>query len=74
MAEDDSLAVLYNPKPAQDHSDDESTSFTYPAIIARDIVTLRWKLKKEAFEPHGVVIVSVILTLRSFALYYIIVD
>jgi hypothetical protein len=74
MAEEDSLAVLCNPKPAQDHSDDERTSFTYPAIVARDVATLRWKLKKEAFEPYGLVIVRIILNLRSFALYYIIVD
>ena len=34
-------------------------SFHYPVSIARDVVVVSRALNKEAFEPHGVGIVSV---------------
>jgi len=37
----------------------ESMSFHYPVSIARDVVVVGKALNKEAFEPHGVGIVSV---------------
>jgi hypothetical protein len=37
----------------------ESMSFHYPVSIARDVVVVSRALNKEAFEPHGVGIVSV---------------
>jgi hypothetical protein len=39
-------------------SRDESMSFHYPVTIARDVVVVSRTLNKEAFEPHGVGIVS----------------
>jgi hypothetical protein len=39
-------------------SRDESMSFHYPVTIARDVVLVSKTLSKEAFEPHGVGIVS----------------
>ncbi len=41
------------------HSQDECMSFHYPVPIARSVVAVSNMLKKEAFEPHGVGIVSV---------------
>jgi hypothetical protein len=40
-------------------SSNESMSFHYPVSIARDVVLINRALNKEAFEPHGVGIVSV---------------
>jgi hypothetical protein len=40
-------------------STNESMSFHYPVSIARDVVMVSKSLRKEAFEPHGVGIVSV---------------
>ena len=40
-------------------SSNESMSFHYPVSIARDVVLVNRSLKREAFEPHGVGIVSV---------------
>ena len=40
-------------------SSNESMSFHYPVSIARDVVVISRALNKEAFEPHGVGIVSV---------------
>jgi hypothetical protein len=40
-------------------SRNESMSFHYPVSIARDVVMVSKALNKEAFEPHGVGIVSV---------------
>lgn len=40
-------------------SSNESMSFHYPVSIARDVVVVSRGLSKEAFEPHGVGIVSV---------------
>lgn len=39
-------------------SSNESMSFHYPVSIARDVVIVGRSLSKEAFEPHGVGIVS----------------
>lgn len=39
-------------------SSNESMSFHYPISIARDVVLVSRSLSKEAFEPHGVGIVS----------------
>jgi hypothetical protein len=39
-------------------SREESMSFHYPVSIARDVVLVSKALNKEAFEPHGVGIVS----------------
>jgi hypothetical protein len=39
-------------------SSSESMSFHYPVSIARDVVLVSKNLNKEAFEPHGVGIVS----------------
>jgi hypothetical protein len=39
-------------------SSNESMSFYYPVPIARDVVIVSRSLSKEAFEPHGVGIVS----------------
>ncbi len=43
-------------------SKDESMSFHYPVSIARDVVVVSKSLSKEAFEPHGVGIVSTPIT------------
>ena len=40
-------------------SSNESMSFHYPVSIARDVVIFNRSLNKEAFEPHGVGIVSI---------------
>jgi hypothetical protein len=40
-------------------SSNESMSFHYPVSIARDVVVVSRALNNEAFEPHGVGIVSI---------------